>query len=164
MSTEPYEQLTGRANAGPSGSTTIDVSDQENGSGGAMTFNHRVVDRERFAFDAGYSMTMFGYDGPRRGVYLGFFAPNFYERELFNTRLTGHFTGRFGYDFSQGVGVQQVGYHQPLKEAVQVNPALTFKAAPYLTMNMGYTHYDSAQSLGIVRGNGVRLGIDYRLP
>lgn len=164
LSTEPYEQLTGRANAGPSGSTTIDVSDQENGSGGAMTFNHRVVDRERFAFDAGYSMTMFGYDGPRRGVYLGFFAPNFYERELFNTRLTGHFTGRFGYDFSQGVGVQQVGYHQPLKEAVQVNPALTFKAAPYLTMNVGYTHYDSAQSLGIVRGNGVRLGIDYRLP
>jgi cytochrome c-type biogenesis protein CcmH/NrfG len=164
LTTQPYEQLTGRANPGPSGSVTVNAFDQESGGGGSMIFSHRVIDRERFAFDAGYSMTMFGYDGPRRGVYLGFFTPNFYERELFNTRLTGHFTRRFGYDFSQGVGVQQVGYHQPLKEALLINPTLTFKATRYLAMNIGYTHYDSAQSLGIVRGNGVRLGIDYRLP
>jgi cytochrome c-type biogenesis protein CcmH/NrfG len=164
LTTEPYEQLTGRADPGTDGAATLDAPLEESGSGGALDFNRRIIDRERFAVDAGYSMTLSGYDGARRGVYLGFFTPNFYQRELFNTRFTGHFTRRFGYEFSQGVGVQQVGRHQPLKEALLVNPALTFKATRYLTASIGYTHYDSAQSLGIVRGNGVRFGIDYRLP
>ncbi|HXJ94893.1 MAG TPA: tetratricopeptide repeat protein, partial [Terriglobia bacterium] len=164
FTTQPYEQLTGRSDPDTGEAATLDAPLQESGSGGALDFNRRIIDRERFAVDAGYSMTMFGYDGARRGVYLGFFTPNFYERELLNTRFTGHFTRRFGYDFSQGVGVQQVGYHQPFKKALLLNPALTFKATRYVTATIGYTHYDSAQSLGIVRGNGVRLGIDYRLP
>jgi len=164
FTTERYEQLTGRANPRSSEPATTDSSDQESGSGGTMALSHRFIDRERVALDAGYSMTVFGYDGARRSVYLGFFTPNFYQRELFNTRLSGHFTRRFGYDFSQGVGLQQVGYHEAAKRALLMSPTLTFKATPWLNTSIGYTHYDSAQTLGIVRGNGVRLGIDYRIP
>jgi tetratricopeptide (TPR) repeat protein len=163
LTTERYEQLTGRVNEDGEPITT-NALDVESGNGGTMTFNRRLIDRERIAVDAGYTMTMLGYDGARRGVYLGFFTPNYYQRELFNTRFSGHLNRRFGYEFSQGVGMQQVGYHQATKRAAVLSPAVTFKATPWLNTSIGYTHYSSDQTLGVVRGNGVRLGIDYRIP
>jgi tetratricopeptide (TPR) repeat protein len=163
LTTERYERLTGRVN-GDGEPPTTEAPDQESGSGGEIRFNRRLIDRQRIAVDAGYTMTMLGYDGARRDVYLGFFTPDFYQRELFNTRLSGHLNRRFGYEFSQGVGMQQVGYHQATKLAAVLSPAVSFKATPWLSTSIGYTHYSSDQTLGVVRGNGVRLGIDYRIP
>lgn len=161
LTTEPYEQLTG-ATTGSGQPATVEAIDQQRGSGGAAILNRRVIERERLNFDAGVSALIFGYDGPRRGVYLGFFTPSFYQRELVNGRLTGQFSKRLGYDLSAGVGVQQVDQGQPFQRALIVSPALTLKATPYLSATLGYSYYDSAQGLGIVSGNGVKLVIDWR--
>jgi tetratricopeptide (TPR) repeat protein len=161
FSTERYSHLT--SVSGPNGNQrTVESVDHENGSGGTVTFNHRFVDREGLALEAGFSALLFGYDGPRRGVFLGFFTPSFYQRELVDTRLSGPFSKWLGYDLSASFGVQQVNQGQPIKHALILSPAFTFKLTPYLSGNIGYTHYDSVQSLGIVRGNGVHLGIDWR--
>jgi hypothetical protein len=58
--------------------------------------------------------------------------------------------------------VQQVDRKQALKRAMVVSPTLKFKLTPYLAGSVGYTYYDSAQTLGIVRGNGVYVAIDWK--
>jgi tetratricopeptide (TPR) repeat protein len=137
-------------------------SDQESGSGGTLAFNQRALVRERLALELGASAMALGYDGPRRGVYLGFFTPSFYQRELFNTRVYGQFSKRLGYDLSTGIGVQQIDHGEPYKLALVASPALTFRLKPYLFCRVGYTYYNSAQSLGVVNGNGVQFGIDWK--
>jgi tetratricopeptide (TPR) repeat protein len=136
--------------------------DEESGSGGTITFNRRVIDGERFALDLGASAFVCGYDGPRRDVDLGFFTPTFYQRDLLNGRLSGWISRRWGYDLAAGYGVQQVDQGQALKRAFVVSPTIRFRATRYLAGSLGYTHYDSTQILGIERGNGVRLGIDWK--
>jgi len=161
LTTEPYQQLTGTT-TGSGQPGTVYASEEEHGSGGNAVFNRRIVARERLNLDAGASALIFGYDGPRRGVYLGFFTPSFYQRELLNERLSGQFSKRLGYDFSASLGIQQVDQGQPIQRALIVNPAFTLKATPYLSGSLGYAYYNSAQGLGIVSGNGVRLTIDWR--
>jgi cytochrome c-type biogenesis protein CcmH/NrfG len=162
LTTEPYDHLVSPAVPTGSQALTVETADYENGSGGTLTFNHRFVDREGLAVEAGFSALLLGYDGPRRGVYLGFFTPSFYQRELATGRLSGQFTKRLGYDISAGFGMQQVEQGEPIKRALNLSPGFTFKLTPFLSGNIGYTYYDSAQSLGIVQGNGVHLGIDWR--
>lgn len=162
FTTEPYGHLV--SVVGPTGNreTTVESVEYENGSGGTLTFNHRFVDREGLAVEAGFSALLYGYDGPRRGVYLGFFTPSFYQRELATSRLSGQFTKRLGYDLSASFGMQQIEQGEPIKRAVILSPDFTFKLTPYLSGNIGYIYYDSAESFGIVQGNGVHLGIDWR--
>jgi tetratricopeptide (TPR) repeat protein len=138
------------------------AADGESGSGGALTFNRRLVRRERLGLDLGWSVLVDGYNGPRRNVDLGFFTPSFYQRELLNADVHGQLTKRIGYDLLTAAGVQQVGNGQAVKRALQASPALTFRLTPYLSCKAGYTYYDSAQSLGLVRGNSAQLGIDWR--
>ena len=161
FSTERYGHLV--SVAGPTGTqtSTVESSEYENGSGGTLTFNHRFLERDGLTVEAGFSGLLYGYDGPRRGVFLGFFTPSFYQRELANGRLRGPITKRLGYDLSASFGVQQIDHGQLIKHALILSPAFTFKLTPYLSGNIGYTHYDAAQSLGIVQGNGVHLGINW---
>jgi hypothetical protein len=74
----------------------------------------------------------------------------------------GKIRGPLGYDFSAGAGVQQVERGTTLTPAVLLSPAFTLKASRRLTLTVGYTHYDSAQTLGTLRGNAVQLSTDSR--
>jgi tetratricopeptide (TPR) repeat protein len=160
LSSEAYKHLL--SGAVPGSTPTANAIDREAGSGGTLTFNRRMLERERLALDLGWSALAFGYNGPRKKVYLGFFTPRFYQRELFTPRVYGQLSRRVGYDVTIGLGVQQVDSGQALKRALLLTPVLTFKLTPYLSAKAGYTHYDSAQSLGMVRGNGAQLGIDWK--
>ncbi len=162
LTSERYGQVSSVVNSTTGQPLIVDARDQESGSGGTLSFNGRVIDGERMALDVGASAFLEGYNGPRRNVDLGFFTPGFYQRELLNGRLSGWFSKRMGYDLAAGFGVQQVGQRQALTRASVASPALKFKLTPYLSGSLGYTYYDSNEALGIVRGNGVRLGIDWK--
>jgi len=60
---------------------------------------------------------------------------------------------RWTLGYGGGLEVQRLGSN---------NPQGTFKASPRLSLTLGYTCYDSSQSLGTVRGNAVRLSTDWR--
>ena len=160
FSTERYDQSVHAI--GATSNQTSAGSLSEKGRGGTLTLNRRLVERERLALDAGFSALAFGYDGPRHGVFLGFFTPRLYQREMVTSRLSGPVSKKLGYDLSASFGVQQADQGQAIKRALILDPGFTFKLAPYLSGSVGYTHYDSVQSLGIVRGNGAHLGIDWR--
>jgi len=169
LASEPYSQTSSAVIPGTGLPEVVDERDQESGSGGMLSFNSRVVNGERLALDVGASAFLDGYNGPRRNVDLGLFTPSFYQRELVNGRLSGQLSKRLGYDLAAGFGVQQfdqivqrVDQKQAAKRALFASPTLKFKVTPYLSGSLGYTYYDSALTLGIVRGNGVRVGIDCR--
>jgi tetratricopeptide (TPR) repeat protein len=161
LSTEQYSHASGVNLSGPVPPFHT-ASDSERGSGGTLEFNRRIVGRERVTLQAGASAQLFGYNGPRRGLYLGFFTPSFYQRELFTTNLSGTISSRLGYALSTGLGVQQVDQGQPFQRALTIAPSFRLKLTPYLAATLGYTYYDSAQSLGIVSGNGFLFGLDCR--
>ena len=162
LASELYSQISSAVGPGTGLPEVVTERDQESGSGGTLSFNRRVVSGERLAVDLGASVFLDGYNGPRRNVDVGFFTPRFYQRELLNSRLSGRLSKRFGYDLAAGFGLQQVDRKQALKRALCLSPTLKLKLTPYLSGSLGYTYYDSAQSLGIVRGNGVRAGVDWR--
>jgi hypothetical protein len=49
-----------------------------------------------------------------------------------------------------------------VQPALLLNPALTVKTSPRVQLSVGYTYYDSSQSLGTLRGNAVRLSTDWK--
>ena len=93
---------------------------------------------------------------------MGFFNPTFYQVHQLTARLYGILRGPLGYDFSGGLGVQQVETHQPLTRALNLNPGLSLRINNRLSFKLGYMHYNYAQSLGVIRGNGVTLSTDSR--
>jgi long-subunit fatty acid transport protein len=42
-----------------------------------------------------------------------------------------------------------------------LSPTLTYKVNERLTLGLGYTHYNSAQTLGALRGDAVRLTTEW---
>jgi len=78
------------------------------------------------------------------------------------TRLQGKLWGPLGYDFSGGIGIQQLEQGQPLLRAVTLSPAFTLRASPRVSLRLKYTHYDSAPGLGQVSGNAVQLSTDFK--
>ncbi len=136
--------------------------DHNRGGGASITFNRKLFHRPTMALDAGYAGLAYGLAGGMERPYMGFFNPGFYQRHYLTAHATGKVHGRLGYDFSAGGGVQQVEHNTPLKPALLLSPAFTFKASPRLLLTLGYTHYDSSQSLGTLRGNAVRLSTDWR--
>ncbi len=134
----------------------------DQGHGGSAIFNRNLIRSDHFSFDAGYKGQAFGFAGPRRKLFLGFFNPSFYQNHLLTTRLYGKLAGPLGYDFSGGFGVQQVLQGRALTRALIVSPTLTLKVSPHLTLSAGYTHYDTAQALGPLRGNAVQASTDWR--
>jgi tetratricopeptide (TPR) repeat protein len=136
--------------------------DRERASGGSVVFNRNLVRSDRVSFDLGYSGLAYGYKSEGRRVYLGFFDPNLYQRHLLTTRLYGNLWGPVGYDFSGGIGLQQVRQRQALTRGLLLEPALTLKASRRLSFRIGYVHYNFAQALGLTSGNAVQLSSDFK--
>jgi hypothetical protein len=130
--------------------------------GGAVTFSQTFVRSRHFAFDAGYSGLTYQYTSLSARSYLGFFTPNFYQRHLLTTRFSGELWGPVSYDFSGGIGAQQVELHQPLTRAFTLSPSFSVRATPRLALGVGYTHYNFAQTLGELRAHALRLTTDWK--
>jgi len=132
----------------------------EQARGGSVTLVRNILRLEHSSIDMGYEGRVFGFSGPQPNVYMGFFNPSFYQVHQFTTRLFGVLRGPLGYDFSGGLGVQQVDEHEPLTQALNLNPGLSLKINNRTSLKLGYTHYNYAQSLGVIRGNAVTLSTD----
>jgi tetratricopeptide (TPR) repeat protein len=149
---------------GLAGSTLEQVGevDHNRGEGASLTFDRKLFHIRTVAFDLGYAGLAYGIAGGMQRPYLGFFNPGFYQRHYLTTHLAGRIRGPLGFDFSAGGGVQQVEHQTPLKPALLFSPAFTLKASPRLSLTLGYTYYDSSQSLGTLRGSAVRLSTDWK--
>ena len=154
-----YDHGTGLVGSSPDLGNDVD---HKRGGGASITFNRKVVQKSRVALDLGYSGLAYGFAGSASRPYLGFFTPGFYQRHYLTAHIVGKICGRLAYDFSAGSGVQQVERGTPLKTALFLSPAVTLKASARLSLTLGYTHYDSAQSLGSLEGNAARLTTDWR--
>jgi tetratricopeptide (TPR) repeat protein len=130
--------------------------------GGSVTLLRNVLRFERSSLDLGYEGRVYGFTGSPQKLYMGFFNPSFYQVHQLTARLYGTLRGPLGYDFSGGLGVQQVEKHQPLTRAVNLSPALSYRINRRFSLRLGYVHYNYAQSLGVIRGNGVTFSIDSR--
>jgi tetratricopeptide (TPR) repeat protein len=140
----------------------VNQADHNRGRGASLTFSRKVVHKGAMGFDLGYDGLAYGITGGLEKPYLGFFNPAFYQRHYLSTHLVGRIHGPLGFDFSTGTGVQQVEHGTPLKPALLLSPAFTLKASPRFTLTLGYTHYDSSQSLGTLRGDAARLSTDWK--
>jgi tetratricopeptide (TPR) repeat protein len=136
-------------------------SDHDEAYNGSVTFDRNLFRSERLSFDLGYAGLAYGYAGRRRNIFVGMFNPAFYQRHYLTTHLHGKLWGPIRYDFSGGVGLQQVEQRAALTRALLLSPALTFKMSSRFSLTAGYIHYNSAQSLGILRGNAVRLTTEW---
>ena len=154
-----YAHVFGLAGSAPAQFHEVD---HYRAAGASFTFNRKLLHKSAITLDLGYSGLLYGYQGGHVKPYLGFFEPGFYQRHYLTSHVTGKIHGPLGYDFSTGAGVQQVEHATPIKPALLLSPAFTLKASPRLLLTLGYTHYDSSQSLGTLRGNAVRLSTDWK--
>jgi hypothetical protein len=130
--------------------------------GASLTFDRKVFHKSSLAVDLGYAGLEYSLSGGKQNPYIGIFNPGYYQRQYLTTRVVGKIRGPLGYDFSGGAGTQQIEHGAPTKLALLLSPAFTLKTSPRLSLTLGYTHYDSSQSLGTMRGNAVRLSTDWR--
>jgi hypothetical protein len=140
----------------------FDAADHNRGRGATVTMDRNLFHKSTMAVDLGYDGLVYGLTGGTQKPYMGLFNPGFYQRHYLTAHLVGKIRGPLGYDFYGGAGVQQVEHGTLLKPALLLSPAFTLKASPRLSLTLGYTHYDSSQSLGTLRGNAVRLSTDWR--
>jgi len=159
LSTIPYDHV---LTANGSIEAVIRAADRKSGRGGSLTFDRQVFHRHGVALDLGYSGLAYGFRGGQQQFYMGFFTPGFYQRHYLTTRVVGKLHGALGYDFSGGMGVQQVELGGSVRPALLLNPALTVKTSQRAQLSLGYTYYDSSQSFGALRGNAVRLSTDWK--
>ncbi len=157
-STISYSHVFGLAGSLPA---QVNEVDHNRGEGASITFDHKLFHKSAAAVDIGYAGLAYGFGGSQR-PYLGFFNPGFYQRHYLTTHVAGKIHGPLGYDFSAGAGVQQIERGTPIKPALLLSPAITVKTSPRLSLTLGYTHYDSSQSLGTLSGNAVRLSTDWK--
>jgi hypothetical protein len=59
--------------------------------------------------------------------------------------------------------LQQTLQGRALTLAWSASPSLTLTVSQHVTLGIGYTHYNTAQALGSLRGNAVRVTSDWRL-
>jgi len=135
---------------------------REPAHGGSLTLLRNFLRFEHSSLDLGYEGRIYGFVGSQQKLYMGFFNPTFYQVHQLTARVYGTLRGRLGYEFSGGLGVQQVDTHQPFTQALNLNPALSFRINARTSLKLGYMHYNYAQSLGVIRGNGVTLSTDSR--
>jgi len=130
--------------------------------GGSVALVRNILRLEHSSLDMGYEGRVYGFAPSQSSVYMGFFNPSFYQVHQLTARLFGVLRGPLGYDFAGGLGVQQVEKHQPLTQALNLNPGLSLRINARLSFKLGYTYYNYAQSLGVIRGNAVTLSTDSR--
>jgi tetratricopeptide (TPR) repeat protein len=158
-STFAYNHMIGLAG---SGAAQFKKADRTRGAGASIIFDRNLFHRSGIAVDIGYDGLAYGFAGGGLKPYLGFFNPGFYQRHYLTTHLVGKIRGPLGYDFSSGAGVQQVERGTAIKPALLLSPAFTLRASARLLLTVGYTHYDSSQALGTLRGDAMRLSTDWK--
>ena len=136
-------------------------ADHDRAHGGTVTLIRNILRGEHFRFDAGYEGMAYGFAGAGRQVWMGFFNPGFYQRHQLTTHLAGKLWRTVGYDFAGSIGLQQIEQGQALTRAMALSPTLTYRVNERLTLGLGYTHYNSAQTLGPLRGDAVRLTTEW---
>ena len=145
------------------------------GHGGAVTFNQKIIQSERFSLDGGYQGTAYGFAGQRINVrprvFFGYFNPTFYQNHMLTGRIYGKLYGPVDYGLFGAIGVQQTDHIDDrtltsvsgaLTRSSKVTPSFSFKVSPNLTIGIAYTHYNTAQVLGPLRGNVVSLTTDWK--
>jgi tetratricopeptide (TPR) repeat protein len=160
--TEAYAHLSNTINPASGQRVVTHTSDYVKGSGGTFLINRNVARSGGRSVDVGYSAMFYGFDGNRRNVFIGLFTPSFYQQHLLTAASEGRVRGPLGYDFWGGIGIQQVEQRQALTRALILKPALKLYAGRRVTFRLGYVYYDVAQAVGVVRGNGVELGTDWK--
>jgi hypothetical protein len=143
-------------------SQSVVEADHDQGHGGSIIFNGQVFHSPGFSLDLGYEGFIHGFAGQARNVFMGFFNPSFYQRHEFVPRIYGTLWGPLGYDLSGGIGIQQTGHGGAVTRAWDVSPNLSVRVSRHLTLIFGYTHYNTAQILGPLRGNEVRFGTKWQ--
>lgn len=133
-------------------------ADRDQGRGGSIVFTRHVFKSSGLSLDLGYEGVIEGFAGQGQNVFMGFFNPSFYQRHELVPRIYGTLFGPLGYDLSGGIGVQQTGREGAVTNAWQVSPDLAVRVSRHLSLTIGYTHYNTAQILGPLRGNEVRFG------
>jgi tetratricopeptide (TPR) repeat protein len=133
----------------------------EKGSGGNLDLTRRMIESDLIDLDLGYSGLATGFDGPHRGVFLGYFDPNFYQRHFITWNASGPVTSRISYSFAGGAGLQQLSRGAAFTGASQLNPSLGLQVNPRLTLHAGFIHYSFAQAVGLLSGNAVELSSDW---
>ena len=156
-----YDHVAIAGNSTSTGNLIVHGPESVQGGGGSIAFDQRLIRSDRFSFEVGYSGQIYGYDS-RRGAFLGFFSPAFYQQHLLTTRLAGKVRGPLGYAFTSGFGLQQVNHNAPFTPALIVGPTLDWKVNPRLDLSLGYTYYNVAQAAGVVRGNAIQLSSNWR--
>jgi len=147
------------------GGQIIDVREavRQRARGGSVTFNHNLFRSTRFSFDGGLNSSVSGFSRRSHQLPLGFFTPDLFQTHLATARFYGHLAGPLDYEFSGGLGIQQTERGGALTRATKLSPALTLKASNSLAVTLGYVYYNSAQSLGSLRGNAVRLTTEWKI-
>jgi len=143
-------------------SQSVVMADHDHGTGGTITFNRQVLHSYRFSMDLGYEGLLYGFTGQGQNVFMGFFNPSFYQRHEFVPRIYGSLWGPLGYDLSGGIGIQQTGRGAAVTKAWMVSPNISVRVSRHLSLIFGYTHYNTAQILGPLRGNQVRFGTKWQ--
>jgi tetratricopeptide (TPR) repeat protein len=141
--------------------STAALADHNRARGASFAVDRKVLHWSALAVDLGYDGLAYQLEGHER-PYLGMFDPSFYQRHYLTTHLVGKIHGPLGYDFSAGAGIQQIEFNTPIKPAMLLSPAFTLRTSPRLSLTLGYTYYNNSQSLGTLRGNGVRLATDWK--
>ncbi|HEV2246386.1 MAG TPA: hypothetical protein VGW37_07005 [Terriglobia bacterium] len=134
------------------------LADRDQGRGGSVVFTGHPLKSSGLSLDLGYEGLIEGFAGQGQNVFMGFFDPSFYQRHELVPRIYGSLFGPLGYDLSGGIGVQQTGREGAVTNAWQVSPSLSVRVSRHLSLTFGYTHYNTAQVLGPLRGNEVRFG------
>ena len=137
-------------------------ADQDQAQGGSITFERNVLHSERLSLDAGYEGVIYGFAGQGRNIYLGFFNPSYYQRHEFIPHIYGPLWGPLGYDLSAGIGIQQTGRGEAITRAWSASPSISVRVSRHLRLIFGYTHYNTAQILGPLRGNEVRFDTEWQ--
>jgi tetratricopeptide (TPR) repeat protein len=138
------------------------MADHDHGVGGTVAFNGQVLHSSGLSLDLGYEGAIYGFAGQGQNVFMGFFNPSFYQRHEFVPRIYGSLWGPLGYDLSAGIGIQQTGRGAAVTNAWMVSPNISVRVSRHLSLISGYTHYNTAQILGPLRGNEVRFGTKWQ--
>ena len=138
-------------------SQSVLMADSDHGVGGTIDFSGRVWHSPGLSLDLGYEGALYAFAGQGQDVFMGFFNPRFYQRHQFVPRIYGSLWGPMGYDLSGGIGIQQTGHGAAVTSAWMVSPNISVRVSRHLSLILGYTHYNTAQILGPVRGNEVRF-------
>jgi tetratricopeptide (TPR) repeat protein len=129
--------------------TTVRRSDSDTMHRGTIVFNRSLYRSTRFTLDAGYSGALFG-------------NPGFSQSHLFIGRTSTRLFGPLRFNFQGGIGAQQTK-GEPVRRGLQASPSFAVRVSRWFSFGVGYTYYNTAQTLSTLSGNSFYLTTDWRL-